>query len=140
MAMSVHLDIVSAQEQIFSGLAESVSATGLLGEIGIMPGHAPLLTQLKPGQVRVVKQGGEQEIFYISGGMLEVQPHHVTVLADTAQRADSLDEAAVLEAKKRAEEALANRDADLDYSKAAAELARAIAQIRAIEKLREQLK
>jgi F-type H+-transporting ATPase subunit epsilon len=140
MAMSVHLDIVSAQEQIFSGWAESVSATGLLGEIGIMPGHAPLLTQLKPGQVRVVKQGGEQEIFYISGGMLEVQPHHVTVLADTAQRADSLDEAAVLEAKKRAEEALANRDADLDYSKAAAELARAIAQIRAIEKLREQLK
>jgi F-type H+-transporting ATPase subunit epsilon len=140
MGMSVHLDIVSAQEQIFSGLAESVSATGLLGEIGIMPGHAPLLTQLKPGQVRVVKQGGEQEIFYISGGMLEVQPHHVTVLADTAQRADSLDEAAVLEAKKRAEETLANRDADLDYSKAAAELARAIAQIRAIEKLREQLK
>ena len=140
MAMSVHLDIVSAQEQIFSGLAESVSATGLLGEIGIMPGHAPLLTQLKPGQVRVVKQGGEAEIFYISGGMLEVQPHQVTVLADTAQRADSLDEAAVLEVKKRAEEALANRDADLDYSKAAAELARANAQIRAIEKLREQLK
>jgi F-type H+-transporting ATPase subunit epsilon len=140
MAMSVHLDIVSAQEQIFSGLAESVSATGLLGEIGIMPGHAPLLTQLKPGQVRVVKQGGEAEIFYISGGMLEVQPHQVTVLADTAQRADNLDEAAVLEAKKRAEEALANRDTDLDYSKAAAELARAIAQIRAIEKLREQLK
>ncbi|NKB46480.1 MAG: F0F1 ATP synthase subunit epsilon [Legionellales bacterium] len=139
-AMSVHLDIVNAQGQIFSGLAESISATGYLGEIGIMPGHAPLLTELKPGQVRVVKQGGELEVFYISGGMLEVQPHHVTVLADAAQRADSLDEAAALEAKKCAEEALANRDADFDYSKAAAELARAVAQIRAIEKLREQLK
>ena len=139
MAMSVHLDIVSAEEKIFSGLAEMVVATGELGEVGIAPGHAPLLTALKPGEVRVTKQGGKHEIYYISGGMLEVQPNCVTVLADVAARADSLDEAAAIEAKKKAEEALANREADFDYSRATAELARAVAQIRAIQKVRKSL-
>lgn len=137
MAMITHLDIVSAEKSIFSGAAEMVVATGELGEVGITPGHAPLLTMLKPGEVRVTKQGGSEEIFYISGGMLEVQPHCVTVLADTAERADSLDEAAALEAKRLAEEAIANKDADFDYSVAAVELARAAAQIRAIQKVRK---
>ena len=140
MAMITHLDIVSAEKSIFSGPAEMVVATGLLGEVGITPGHAPLLTVLKPGEVRVTKQGGGEEIFYISGGMLEVQPQCITVLADSAERADSLDEAAAIEAKRRAEEAIANKDADFDYSVAAVELARAAAQIRAIHKARKSLK
>ena len=140
MAITTHLDIVSAEKSIFSGPAEMVVATGLLGEVGITPGHAPLLTVLKPGEVRVTRQGGEQEIFYISGGMLEVQSRTVTVLADSAQRADNLDEAAALEAKRRAEEALANKEADFDYSLAAVELARAAAQIRAIQKVRKKMK
>jgi F-type H+-transporting ATPase subunit epsilon len=140
MAMTTHLEIVSAERSIYSGPAELVVATGALGEVGITPGHAPLLTILKPGEVRVTKQGGEQEIYYISGGMLEVQPRNVTVLADAAERADSLDEAAALEAKKRAEEALSNKEADFDYSLAAAELARAAAQIRAIQKVRKKIK
>ena len=138
MAMTVHVDIVSAEKQLFSGLAELVVVTGIEGEIGIKPGHAPLLTALKPGQVRVITQNSE-EVFYISGGMLEVQPKIVTVLADTAIRAADLDEAAALEAKKRAEEMLANRKSDLDYTKAAVELAQAIAQIQAIQKLRKKL-
>ena len=102
MAVSVHVDIVSAETEIFSGLAEMVVATGSLGELGIAPGHAPLLSELRPGQVRVIKQGGEEELYYISGGMLEVQPHFITILADTAIRADDLDEAAALEAKEKA--------------------------------------
>lgn len=140
MAMTVHLDIVSAEKAIFSGLAELVVATGILGEMGITPGHAPLLTALKPGQVRVIKQGGSEEFFYISGGMLEVQPKTVTILADTAERAESLDEAAALEAKKKAEEALAQKHTDINYAEATAELARAVAQIRVIQKLREKAK
>jgi len=138
MAMSIHLNIVSAEGQIFSGLAEMVVATGILGELGIAPGHAPLLTQLKPGEVRVTHQGGQEEIFYISGGMLEVQPHCVTVLADTAIRAENLDEAAALAAKQKAEEALKNRETDFDYSKAAGELARAVAQIRLLKKVKHR--
>jgi F-type H+-transporting ATPase subunit epsilon len=140
MAITTHLDIVSAEREIFSGLAEMVVVTGVLGEIGITPGHAPLLTVLKPGEVRVTKQGGGHEIFYVSGGMLEVQPSSVTVLADTVERADSLDEAAVLAAKTRAEEAIANKDTEIDYTVAYAELARAAAQIRAIQKFRKQIK
>ncbi len=140
MSITTHLDIVSAEQQIFSGIVEMVVATGELGEVGIVPGHAPLLTLLKPGEVRVTMPGGEQEIYYISGGMLEVQPYTVTVLADTAERADNLDEAAALAAKAKAEEAIANKDAKIDYSIAAAELARAVAQIRAIQKTRKKFK
>lgn len=140
MAITTHLDIVSAEREIYSGVVEMVVATGELGEIGITPGHAPLLTVLKPGEIRVILPGGQQEIYYVSGGMLEVQPHCVTVLADTVERADNLDEAAALAAKAKAEEEIANKNADLDYSRAAAELARAVAQIRAIQKIRKNLK
>lgn len=140
MAMTVHLDIVSAEKEIFSGLVELVVATGLLGEIGIVAGHAPLLTQLKPGEVRIKTQSGEEELFYVSGGMLEVQPNRVTVLADEAERADSLDEAEAIKAKERAEKALADRSTEFNYTAAAAELARAAAQINAIRKVRKQLK
>lgn len=140
MAMTLHVDIVSAEGSIFSGLAELVVATGALGEIGVIAGHAPLLTSLKPGEVRVTLQGGAFEVFYISGGLLEVQPHGVTVLADHATKAESLNEAAALEAKKRAEDAMARRETDFDYSKAASELARAVAQIRVLQKMRKHLK
>ena len=139
MAITTHLDIVSAENEIFSGIVEMVVATGEMGEIGIIPGHAPLLTVLKPGEIRVTKPGGEEEVYYVSGGMLEVQPYYVTVLADSAERAESLDEAAALAAKAKAEEAMNSKDTEIDYSKAAAELARAVAQIRAIQKLRKKM-
>ncbi|HVT62535.1 MAG TPA: F0F1 ATP synthase subunit epsilon [Legionellaceae bacterium] len=137
MAITTHLDIVSAEKEIFSGLVEMVVATGELGEIGIIPGHAPLLTLLKPGEVRFTLPGGTEEMFYVSGGMLEVQPHRVTVLADAVERADHIDEAAALAAKARAEQAIANKNADIDYSAATAELARALAQIRVLQKMRK---
>ena len=140
MSITTHLDIVSAEQDIFSGIVELVVATGELGEIGISPGHAPLLTILKPGEVRITLPGGEEDVYYVSGGMLEVQPYCVTVLADAVERADSLDEAAALAAKARAEEMIANKSADLDYSVAATELARAVAQIRAIQKVRKKMK
>ena len=140
MAITTHLDIVSAEHQIFSGLVEMVVATGELGEIGITPGHAPLLTILKPGEVRLTLPGNVQEIYYVQGGMLEVQPHSVTILADVVERADHLDEAAALAAKAHAEAAMANKSGDIDYSMAAAELARAVAQIRAIQKIRKSNK
>ncbi|MDP1602491.1 MAG: F0F1 ATP synthase subunit epsilon [Legionella sp.] len=140
MAITTHLDIVSAEQAIFSGVVEMVVATGELGEVGITPGHAPLLTVLKPGEIRVTHQGGTQEVYYVSGGMLEVQPYCVTVLADVVERADNLDEAAALAAKARAEEAISNKDADVNYAMAAAELARAVAQIRAIQKVRKMIK
>ena len=111
MAITTHLDIVSAEKEIFSGVVEMVVASGELGEIGINPGHAPLLTVLKPGEIRVTLQGGSEEVYYVSGGMLEVQPYYVTVLADTAERAENLDEAAALAAKARAEEMIANKGA-----------------------------
>lgn len=136
MAMSIHLDIVSAENEIFSGLVEMVVASGYLGELGIARGHAPLLTQIKPGEIRVTLQGGKEELFYVSGGVLEVQPHCITVLADTAIRAENLNEAAALEAEKKAKEALANKHADFDYSAAASELARAAAQIRLLKKIK----
>lgn len=138
MAITTHLDIVSAEQEIFSGVVEMVVATGELGEVGIVPGHAPLLTLLKPGEIRVTLPGGEQEVYYVSGGMLEVQPFYVTVLADAVERADDLDEAQALAAKARAEEAIANKGADIDYSVATAELARAVAQLRAIQKIRKK--
>ncbi len=137
MAMTIHVDIVSAEAQIFSGLAEMVIAPAEKGEVGILPRHAPLLTTLRAGDIRVKINAQEEEIFYVSGGMLEVQPHKVTVLSDTALRAHDLDEEAALEAKQRAEQLLQNRQAAFDYAKAQAELAEAIAQLRAIEKLRK---
>lgn len=135
--MTVHVDIVSAEKEIYSGSAEMVFAPLVTGEVGILPRHAPLLARMKPGEVRV-RRGNEELSFYVSGGLLEVQPYVVTVLADTAQRAKDLDEAAALKAKERVEEALRNRRADFDYAKAQAELAEAIAQLRAIQKLRER--
>lgn len=140
MANLTHLDIVSAESEIFSGQVESVVATGELGEIGVVPGHAPLITVLKPGEVRLRHPSGEEEIFYVSGGMLEVQPYHVTVLADSVERAKDLDESQALEAKARAEEAMLNKNTEMDYTMAAAELSRAAAQIRAIRKARKSLK
>lgn len=137
MAMTIHVDIVSAEGAIHSGQAEMVYAPGVMGELGIAPRHTPLVTRLKPGDVRVDTGKGEMEHFYVSGGILEVQPHIVTVLADTAIRAKDIDEAAAIDAKKRAEEALAGQKEEFEYAKAQAELAEAVAQLRAIEKLRK---
>jgi F-type H+-transporting ATPase subunit epsilon len=138
--MTLHVDIVSAETEIFSGTATMVFAPAEMGEIGIAPRHAPLLTRLKPGEVRVQTDGGEEQSFFVSGGMLEVQPHVVTVLADTAIRAADIDEAQALEAKERAEKMLTDKTADIDYAKAQAELAQSIAQLRAIQKLREKVR
>ena len=139
MAMTMHVDIVSAESSIFSGIAEFVVVPGEAGELGIMPHHAPLLTRIKPGTVRIKVQGqAEEEWIYVSGGMLEVQPNLVTVLADTAIRGKDLDEAKSLESKKRAEEAMQNKTSQLEYAKAQAELAEAIAQLAAIQKLRKR--
>lgn len=135
--MTVQLDVVSAEDSIFSGLVESIQVTGSEGELGVISGHAPLLTALKPGMVRLVKQFGVEETIYIAGGVLEVQPGHITVLADTAIRAEDLDEQAAIEAKRRAEEHIANPSADFNYAEAAVELAEAIAQLRLIQKLRK---
>lgn len=136
MAMTIHVDIVSAEEQIFSGPAEMVYAPAIMGEVGIAPRHTPMISPLKPGEVRLDMGGGKEEFFFISGGILEVQPHVVTVLSDTAIRANDLDEAAAIEAKKRAEEALSDQKSDIDIAKARAEIAAAAAQIAAIQKLR----
>lgn len=140
MAMTFHVDIVSAESEIFSGVAEMVFAPALMGEVGILPRHAPLLTKLKAGEVRVVRPGEEDAFFYVSGGLLEVQPHTVTVLSDTAIRAHDLDEAAALEAKQRAEQAMQDRKGEVDYAKVEIELAQAMAQLRTIKHLRKQLK
>ncbi len=136
MSMTIHVDIVSAEASIYGGLAEMVFAPGELGELGIAPRHAPLVTRLKPGEVRV-NTGKEELDFFISGGILEVQPHLVTVLVDTAIRADDLDEAKALAAKKQAEDALADKTSDIDFAKAQAELAEAAAQLQAISRLRK---
>ncbi len=132
--------IVSAEKLLFSGQVTKLTVTGIMGEMGILPQHAPLLTALKPGQVHLNRPTGEEEIIYISGGMLEVQPHIATILADTAIRAHDLDEAAALEAKERAEELLTHQISELEFSKATAELAQAIAQIKAIQDLRKKYK
>ena len=139
MAMTLHVDIVSAEKEIYSGRAEMVFAPLVTGEVGVLPRHAPLLARMKPGEVRV-RTETEELHFYVSGGLLEVQPHVVTVLADTALRARDLDEAAALMAKERAEDALKNRQANIDYAKAQAELAEAMAQLRAIKRLRDKIK
>lgn len=138
MSMTMHVDIVSAEEEIYSGTATMVFAPAEMGEVGIAPRHSQLLTRLKPGEVRVQTPDGKEEFFFVSGGLLEVQPHVVTVLADTAIRAADLSEAAAMEAKQRAEEALADRKGDLDEAKALAELVEAAAQLRAIERLRKR--
>ena len=139
MAMTIHVDIVSAEKQIFSGLAQAVFASAVLGEVGIYPRHAPLLTRLKAGEVRLLKDGKEEQ-FYMSGGILEVHPHIVTILADTALRADDVNEAAALEAKASAEKALSDKSAKLDFAEAQVQLAEAMAQLRAIERARKTRK
>lgn len=139
MAITVHCDIVSAEKSLFSGLVEMVVAHGIQGDLGVAPGHAPLLTQLNPGPIRVIKQNGDEEVYYVSGGMLEVQPNLVTVLADTAQRADDVDEAAAKQAMEEARRALTNQSSEVNYSAAAAMLAEAAAQLRAIEALRKKM-
>ncbi|WP_126447497.1 F0F1 ATP synthase subunit epsilon [Sulfuricystis multivorans] len=139
MALTVHVDVVSAEESIFSGLAEFVVLPGEAGELGILPGHMPLMTRIKPGAVRLkIPNQSEEELIFVAGGVLEVQPGLVTVLADTAIRGKDLDEAKALEAKKRAEEAMANKNAEMDFARAQAELAEAVAQLATIQKLRRK--
>ena len=138
MAMTLHVNIVSAEQLLYTGIAEVVIAPGARGELGIYPRHTPLLTTLKPGSVRIkVPNQAEEEVIYVSGGILEVQPHIVTILSDTAIRGGDLDEAKALEAKRAAEEALKDKAATMDYAQAQAELAQAIAQLAAIKKLRK---
>ena len=138
MAATMHVNIVSAEKEIYSGEAAALFAPSALGEVGILPRHAEMLCTLRPGQVRLQPpEGGEEQLIYVSGGILEVQPHVVTILSDTAERAADLDEAAAIEAKERAEQALADRAGDFDYARAQAELAEAIAQLQAIDKLRK---
>ncbi|MCC8997446.1 MAG: F0F1 ATP synthase subunit epsilon [Nitrosomonas sp.] len=138
MGTVFHLDIVSAEESIYSGPVEFVVAPAQMGEVGIYPRHTPLLTRIKSGMVRIKAQLKEEELVYVSGGMLEVQPDVVTILADTAVRSDDLDEAKAMEAKRAAEEAMKNRESELDYAKAQAELMEAMAQLAAIDKLRKR--
>lgn len=138
MAKSFKCEIVSAEGSIFSGQVEQVIAAGVMGDLGILPGHAPLLTELQPGPVRVIHDGGEEENYYVTGGFLEVQPDLVSVLADTAVRATDLDEAAAEEARQHALRAFNDTSAEIDYSRAAAELAEAVAQLRTIQQLRKK--
>ncbi|MEC5398238.1 F0F1 ATP synthase subunit epsilon [Uliginosibacterium sp. H1] len=139
MAMTVHVDVVSAEEQIFSGLAEMVILPGESGELGIMPGHTPLLTRIRPGTVRLkLPNQAEDEVIFVAGGMLEIQPGSVTVLADTAIRGTDLDEAKAMEAKRKAEQALANRGGAINYAAAQSELAESVAQLAAIERMRKR--
>ncbi|MQR01037.1 F0F1 ATP synthase subunit epsilon [Glaciimonas soli] len=139
MANTILVDVVSAEELIFSGEAEFVALPGESGELGIYPKHTPLITRIKPGAVRIKVPGQAQDEFvFVAGGLLEVQPNHVTVLADTAIRGSDLDEAKATEAKKMAEEALANKESKIDYATAQAELATAVAQLAAIAKLRQK--
>jgi F-type H+-transporting ATPase subunit epsilon len=139
-ADTLRLDIVSAEKQIFSGEVEMVFVTGEMGELGVAPGHSQLLTTLRPGYVRTILPNKEEEVFYISGGMLEVQPYIVSVLADTAMRADDIDEAAALAAKEQAEKSLAGKMSAIDIARATVELAEAVAQIRAIQHLKKRAK
>ncbi len=140
MSKTLQCDIVSAQDKIWSGQAAQVFATGVSGELGIYPRHTPLITQLKPGPVRVVDTQGEEQFFFVGGGIIEVQPHIVTVLADTAVRADDLDEAAAQRAKGEAERELQNRTGEMEVAEAQAKLAEAVAQLQALEHLRKKLK
>lgn len=138
MAQTIHCDIVSAKESIYAGKVQMVVAHGVQGDLGIMPGHAPLMTQLNPGPVRIVKEGGEEEIYYVSGGFMEVQPHIVTVLADTAVRAGDVDEAAAEQARKEALEALQNQKSEMDTGAALAALAEAAAQLRTLQQIKNR--
>jgi F-type H+-transporting ATPase subunit epsilon len=137
MAMTMHVNIVSAEKQLFSDTAEVVVAPASQGEVGIHPRHTQMLTTLKPGEVRIIRQGGEEESIYVSGGILEVQPHVVTILSDTAVRGADLDEAAAREAMERAKQALADKTGDMEEAQALAQLAESVAQLRMIEKLRK---
>ena len=139
MAMTLLVDLVSAEADVFSGTAPMVFAAAEMGEVGLAPRQTALLTRLKPGEIRVQTQEGEEQSFFVSGGMLEVQPHIVTVLADTAIRAADRDEAQALEAKERAEKLLHDKSADIDYAKAQIELAQSIAELRAIQSLRARM-
>ena len=140
MAMTMHVDVVSAEEEIFSGPATMLFAPGVMGDLGIYPRHAPLLTRIKPGEVRIqTADSDEEQVIYVSGGMLEIQPAAVTILADTATRANDLDEAAAIEAKERAEKILKDQKDDVDYAAASAELAEAMAQIQAIQRLKKKV-
>lgn len=138
MVHTIKCDIVSASESIYGGAVTMVIAHGVQGDLGILPGHAPLLTQLSPGPVRVVKEGGEEEVYYVSGGMLEVQPDLVTILADTAVRAHDVDEAAAEQARKHALEALSNQKSEMDTSAALAALAEAAAQLRTLQQMKNR--
>jgi len=138
MSKTIRVHIVSAESEIHSGEASMVFASAEQGAMGIAPRHAPLLTRLEPGEVRVRKPDGEELEFYVSGGILEVQPHLVSILADTAERAADIDEAAAIQAKRQAEEAIANRKGDVDISRAQAELAEAAARLRLLQKLKRQ--
>lgn len=137
-AKTMQLEIVSAERALFSGRVRALVATGSVGELGIYPGHTALLTSLKPGQIFVTLEDGREEVFYMSGGMLEVQPEIVTVLADVAVRAADLDEAAALEAKELAQKRLSEQKSGIEYSRALSELAEAAAQLKAIETIRRQ--
>ncbi len=140
MTKTIRCDIVSAHEEIFSGDVAMVFATGIAGELGISPRHAPLITQLKPGPVRVQDAAGEEQFYFVTGGIIEVQPHVVTVMADTAMRGEDLDQAAAEAAKAEAERALADRTGDMEIAEAQAKLAEAVAQLQAMERLRKHLK
>ena len=138
MASTVFCSIVSAEEEIFAGQVEMVVASGTIGELGIMPGHTPLLTGVRPGPVRLILEGGEEEIFFASGGYMEVQPTSITILADTALRADDLDEAAAMEAQKKAEQELSDQRSDIDFARVAADLQEQAAMLRTIQKIRDK--
>ena len=137
---TMHLDIVSAEEEIFSGNVKNIIAAAIMGEVGIYPKHTPMITPLKPGEVKIITEQDEEMLFFISGGVIEVQPEIVTVLADTAIRGEDLDEAKAEESKKRAEEALADKSDNIDAAKALAELAQAAAQLKMIETIRKKAK
>ncbi|MEP5765856.1 MAG: F0F1 ATP synthase subunit epsilon [Halieaceae bacterium] len=138
MSMTIHCDIVSAEQEIFSGLVQMLVATGSQGELGVGYGHAPLLTDLVPGPIRIVTPEGDEEVYYVSGGYLEVQPGIVSILADTVLRAGDVDEASAEEARQAAEHALANQTGDFDYGRASAQLAEAAAQLRTLQKMRNR--
>ena len=137
---TMHLDIVSAEEEIFSGNVKNIVAAAVMGEVGIYPKHTPMITPLKPGEIKIITEEDEEQLFFVSGGVLEVQPNIVTILADTAIRGEDLDEAKAAESKKRAEEALADKSDNIDAAKALAELAQAAAQLKMIESLRKNIK
>ncbi|MCC4833962.1 F0F1 ATP synthase subunit epsilon [Shewanella sp. 1_MG-2023] len=138
-AMTVKLDIVSAENSMFSGTVSFLEVSGTEGELGIMPNHAPLLTKIKPGMARMIKEDGSEEVMYLSGGILEVQPDSISVLADVAMRADDIDEQAALEAKQQAEAKIANAGADFDYEAATIELAKSLAQLRVVETIKKNI-